>query len=257
MNPRARFGGGKVSKVKGYSGKDGSAVSSKQSQKSEAKLQEALKNSGMQKQGVQKQPYPYELPESVISGMPDGKEMQDREAARLEEENKKRIQRRMEREKKEQEFDAEYERYKRWKANEGQEEKDTIRDVGSAIVSGVKSLGSKAVDVAEKAGAASKDLGSKLYNKVTGKKEETEETEGMKKGGSVKKNWIKDAIKKPGALRQSLKVKEGEKIPAKKLAAAAKKPGKTGQRARLAQTLQKFSKGGGIESRGKTRCKIV
>ena len=52
------------------------------------------------------------------------------------------------------------------------------------------------------------------------------------------KNWIKDAIKKPGALREQLGVKEGKKIPAKKLAAAAKKPGKLGQRARLAETLK-------------------
>jgi hypothetical protein len=54
------------------------------------------------------------------------------------------------------------------------------------------------------------------------------------------KNWIKDAIKKPGALKQALGVKKGQKIPAKKLAAAAKKPGKLGQRARLAQTLKKM-----------------
>lgn len=54
--------------------------------------------------------------------------------------------------------------------------------------------------------------------------------------------WIQKAIKKPGALRKSLGVKEGETIPAKKLAAAAKKPGKTGQRARLAQTLKKLGK---------------
>jgi hypothetical protein len=52
------------------------------------------------------------------------------------------------------------------------------------------------------------------------------------------KNWIKDAIKKPGALRKELGVKEGKNIPAKKLAAAAKKPGKMGQRARLAETLK-------------------
>jgi hypothetical protein len=62
----------------------------------------------------------------------------------------------------------------------------------------------------------------------------------MKKGGKV--NWIKDAIKKPGALRSAMGVKAGEKIPAKKLAAAAKKPGKMGQRARLAQTLSKLKK---------------
>jgi hypothetical protein len=56
------------------------------------------------------------------------------------------------------------------------------------------------------------------------------------------KNWIKDAIKKPGALRKELGVKEGKTIPAKKLAAAAKKPGKLGQRARLAETLGKMKK---------------
>jgi hypothetical protein len=60
--------------------------------------------------------------------------------------------------------------------------------------------------------------------------------EGFKKGGSAK--FIQEAIKKPGALRKSLGVKKGEKIPAGKLAAAAKKPGKMGQRARLAQTLK-------------------
>ena len=52
------------------------------------------------------------------------------------------------------------------------------------------------------------------------------------------KNWIKEAIKKPGALRKELGVKAGEKIPTKKLASAAKKSGKIGQRARLAQTLK-------------------
>ena len=56
-------------------------------------------------------------------------------------------------------------------------------------------------------------------------------------------NWIKSAIKKPGSLRSALKVKAGTKIPAKKLATAAKKPGKIGQRARLAVTLKSFKKG--------------
>ena len=55
------------------------------------------------------------------------------------------------------------------------------------------------------------------------------------------KNWIQKAVKKPGALRKSLGVKKGQKIPAKKLNAAAKKGGKLGQRARLAQTLKKMS----------------
>ena len=58
---------------------------------------------------------------------------------------------------------------------------------------------------------------------------------GAKKGG-----FIKEAIKKPGALRKSLGVKKGEKIPADKLAKAAKAPGKMGQRARLAQLLKKM-----------------
>ena len=56
------------------------------------------------------------------------------------------------------------------------------------------------------------------------------------------KKWIQGAIKKPGALRESMGVKEGEKIPESKLRVAAKKPGKTGQRARLALTLRKLSK---------------
>jgi hypothetical protein len=56
------------------------------------------------------------------------------------------------------------------------------------------------------------------------------------------KNWIKSAISKPGALRKSMGVKGDKPIPAKKLAAAAKAPGKMGQRARLAQTLKKLHK---------------
>ena len=42
--------------------------------------------------------------------------------------------------------------------------------------------------------------------------------------------WIQKAIKKPGALRAQLGAKKGEPIPAKKLASAAKKPGKVGDR---------------------------
>ena len=63
--------------------------------------------------------------------------------------------------------------------------------------------------------------------------------EGMKKGGKTEM-WISGAIKKPGALRKALGVKEGKNIPAGKLAKAAKAPGKMGQRARLAQTLKKM-----------------
>ena len=55
-------------------------------------------------------------------------------------------------------------------------------------------------------------------------------------------NWIKGAIKHPGALHKELGVAKGKKIPAKKLAAAAKKKGKVGRRARLAETLRGLNK---------------
>jgi hypothetical protein len=57
-----------------------------------------------------------------------------------------------------------------------------------------------------------------------------------------KKKWISGAIKKPGALHKELGVPEGKKIPEKKLEAAAKKPGKEGKRARLAETLKGMKK---------------
>lgn len=60
----------------------------------------------------------------------------------------------------------------------------------------------------------------------------------------TKKKWIQNAIKpgKKGALHKQLGVSQGEKIPTDKLAAAAKKGGKVGQRARLAMTLKKLKK---------------
>jgi hypothetical protein len=54
--------------------------------------------------------------------------------------------------------------------------------------------------------------------------------------------WIQKAIKKPGALRKEMGVPAGKKIPASKLAAATKKPGKLGKRARLAETLKGLKK---------------
>jgi len=85
---------------------------------------------------------------------------------------------------------------------------------------------------------------------------------GSKKSGS-KKDWIQGAIKKPGALRKTLKVKKGESIPKGELRKAAKgekidgkKPSKkTQQRARLAETLgkmntKKAAKGGSMRKQG-------
>jgi len=59
---------------------------------------------------------------------------------------------------------------------------------------------------------------------------------------AMAKKWIQEAIQKPGSLRKALGVKKGQKIPKKKLEAAAKKKGKLGQRARLAKTLGKLRK---------------
>lgn len=56
----------------------------------------------------------------------------------------------------------------------------------------------------------------------------------------MSEKFIQKAIKNPGALRKELGVKEGKKIPEKKLETAAKKSGKEGQRARLAETLEKL-----------------
>lgn len=58
----------------------------------------------------------------------------------------------------------------------------------------------------------------------------------------AKKNWIANAIKKPGALREELHVKKGNKIPKAKLKKAAKAKGVEGSRARLAITLSKLRK---------------
>lgn len=55
--------------------------------------------------------------------------------------------------------------------------------------------------------------------------------------------WIQKAIKKPGALRKTLGVKEGKKIPASKLAKAAKTgSATTKRRVALAKTLGKLRK---------------
>jgi len=62
----------------------------------------------------------------------------------------------------------------------------------------------------------------------------------------AKTNWIKDAIKNKnkGSLRETLGTPKDQNISKKKLDAAAKQKGKTGQRARLAQTLGGFKKKG-------------
>ena len=57
------------------------------------------------------------------------------------------------------------------------------------------------------------------------------------------KKWIQKAIKRPGALHKKLGVPEGQKIPAKKLAKAAKSDNPTTRRqVGLAKTLKGFRK---------------
>ena len=70
------------------------------------------------------------------------------------------------------------------------------------------------------------------------------------------KDFIQKAIKKPGALRKSLGIKKGEKIPASKLKAAAKKKGKLGQRARFAMTLNKLRKNHNVKKKYQQEKKV-
>lgn len=51
-------------------------------------------------------------------------------------------------------------------------------------------------------------------------------------------NWIKKAIKHPGALHEELGVPKGKTIPKSKIRKAASKGGELGERARLAETLE-------------------
>ena len=93
---------------------------------------------------------------------------------------------------------------------------------------------------------ASRGMGDMKASKMPGKKiikrkDKPQDVAMYAKGGSTK--FIQKAIKKPGALRSELGAKKGEPIPAKKLAKAAKAPGKLGQRARFAQLLKGFKKG--------------
>lgn len=66
------------------------------------------------------------------------------------------------------------------------------------------------------------------------------------------KNFIKGAIKHPGALHRELGVPQGKKIPEKMLEKAAKAPGKLGQRARFAEELKGFHKSSGDRNPGGT-----
>ena len=65
----------------------------------------------------------------------------------------------------------------------------------------------------------------------------------MKPPAKRKKDWIKGAIKRPGALRKKLKVPPGKKITTAQLnkASRSKNP-RTRRQANLAKTLKKMSR---------------
>lgn len=56
----------------------------------------------------------------------------------------------------------------------------------------------------------------------------------------MSKHWIQDAVSKPGSLRAETHTKAGHKIPMSVLEKDAKKPGKLGKRARLAEEFRSF-----------------
>jgi hypothetical protein len=61
--------------------------------------------------------------------------------------------------------------------------------------------------------------------------------------GLLSTNWIQGRYQEAWCFEEvSWVLAKDKPIPAKKLAAAVKKPGKLGQRARLAQTLKGFKK---------------
>ena len=55
-------------------------------------------------------------------------------------------------------------------------------------------------------------------------------------------HFIQRAIKRPGQLHRDLGVPQGKPIPQAQLQAAARRPGKVGQRARFAETLERMHK---------------
>jgi hypothetical protein len=60
--------------------------------------------------------------------------------------------------------------------------------------------------------------------------------------GKPHPKWIQAMHMKKGALHDEMGVPKDKDIPAKKLSKAAKKGGKLGKRAKLAETLKKFNK---------------
>ena len=56
------------------------------------------------------------------------------------------------------------------------------------------------------------------------------------------KNFIKSAIKRPGALHRALNIPAGKRIPLADIEKASHAPGRLGREARFAQTLASLNK---------------
>ena len=122
------------------------------------------------------------------------------------------------------------------------QKKATVKKVMEEFKKGDLNIGKSSKKVKSRKQAVAIALSESGSSKKTKKR-----TTSPNKAKSPKKknngaNWIAGAVEKPGALRKSLKVKKGKKIPVKKLEVAAKKKGKLGKRARLALTLRRLRK---------------
>ena len=142
--------------------------------------------------------------------------------------------------------------------------------------------GTKHVGGFKKGGRAKRDVGGEVPStrfNFTPTESRMDKAAGLKTGGAVLDgemqgtrptggrlarkdgggNWIADATKNKGALHRELGVKEGEKIPAKKLAKAehSKNPLER-KRANLAETLKGLHRAtGGRTGKGKTDINII
>lgn len=56
------------------------------------------------------------------------------------------------------------------------------------------------------------------------------------------KNFIKSAIKRPGALHRALNIPSGKRVPLADIEKASHAPGRLGREARFAQTLASLNK---------------
>lgn len=109
---------------------------------------------------------------------------------------------------------------------------------GSAANALASKVLGKSVAGGGRIGAALGGLAGLVHGNYASLKNQATEAHKKYKEKQAAEKWIQGAIKHPGALHKALGVPADEKIPAAKLHAAAKKGGKIGREARLAETLK-------------------